>query len=188
MTRAFIFLLLLVAASCGPAIRVRTDYDPDFDLWQYKTFDWALKKNIEAGKNPLYYNELNDKRIKTAVKEQLSSRGYSYSEDKPDLIIHYHIAVDDKSIVVPESYGYKYGPYYDRMRTSVYAYREGTLILDLMDSKNNNLIWRGWAVSILDDGTYEPEEIDKLIRAAVSKVFKEFPARKENTVTNSINP
>jgi hypothetical protein len=60
------------------------------------------------------------------------------------------------------------------METNIYSYREGTLILDLMDSKTNNLIWRGWAVSPLDS-SYKPEEIDKLIKKAVAKIFNKFP-------------
>lgn len=178
---SFWFIALLLA-SCSPEIQVQTDFDPDYDLWTYKTFDWGQKNNIEEGKNPFHYNELNDKRIKSAVQSQLASRGYRLTEVNPDLILHYHIIVKDKSVLATEPHGYTYSSYWMRMETHIYAYREGTLILDLMDSKTNNLIWRGWAVSPLDS-SYKPAEIEKLINTAVAKVFKKFPKTKNQTST-----
>jgi hypothetical protein len=166
------FLLLMVA--CSPEIQVHTDFDPDYDLWTFKTFDWGQKVNIEEGRNPFHYNELNDKRIKSAVQDQLTKRGYLQTDTAPELTLHYHIIVKDKSVFVTESYDYSYSAYWMRMETNIYSYREGTLILDLMDSKTNNLIWRGWAVSPLDS-SYKPEEIDKLIKKAVAKIFNKFP-------------
>lgn len=166
-------LALLILTACSNEIRVYTDRDPDYDLWTYKTFDWSQKADIEKGNNPLYYNELNDKRIKTAVSEELVNRGFAASTDNPDLMIHYHIIVDDQSMVINEPYGH-YGPYWTHMHTSVYAYREGTLIIDLMDQKTNNLIWRGWAESAIE-GMYDRERVDHLIKASVEKIFRKFP-------------
>lgn len=164
---------LTFMAGCSPQIRVYSDADPEYDLKAYKTFDWGQKVNIENGKNPLHYNELNDKRIKSAILEQLKTRGYSLAGTDPDLIIHYHIIVDDQSVVVTEPFGYRYSPYWMQAQTNVYAYREGTLIVDIMDKKTNNLIWRGWATTAID--AVNPEKVDKLIKTAVKKIFKKFP-------------
>jgi hypothetical protein len=174
----FVFATLV---GCSPQISVYSDIDPDYDLWTYKTFDWGRKVNIEEGKNPLHYNELNDKRIKAAVQHELNVRGFELSSSNPDLIFHYHIIIDDQSVVTTEPFGYRYGPYWTRMHTDIYSYREGTLILDLMDRKTNNLVWRGWAKSAIDN--IDPEKVDELIKEAVGKIFKKFPKapRKLNT-------
>lgn len=174
---------LAFVTSCSPQIRVYSDADPDYDLKAYKTFDWGQKVDIESGKNPLHYNELNDKRIKSAVQEQLQWQGYTLTNTDPDLIIHYHIIVDDQSVVTTEPFGYRYGPYWMQTQTNIYAYREGTLILDLMDKKTNNLIWRGWAVTAIDG--VNPEKVDKLIRTAVKKIFKKFPKAQHRLNTSS---
>lgn len=172
--RYLLIISVLLLAGCSQQITVHTDMDPDYDLWKYKSFDWGQKVNIEEGKNPLLYNELNDKRIKAAVQQQLSKRGYKHTAESPDLIMHYHIIVKDQSAVVTEPFGYSYGPYWSRMNTNVYMYKEGTLILDLMDSKTNNLIWRGWAVTDVKD-SYSPKEIEEIIQKVVSKIFRKFP-------------
>lgn len=176
MKYQFILSIILIMG-CSQQIVVHTDYDPDYDLWKYNTFDWGKKINIEEGQNPLHYNELNDKRIKTAFQEQLSKRGYKITTESPDLILHYHIIVKDQSIVVTEPSGLVYGPYWTRMNTSTYTYREGTLILDIMDKKTNNLIWRGWAVTDVKE-SYTPKEIESLINTTVSKIFRKFPKTK----------
>jgi hypothetical protein len=184
MKKTLLGSLLLFMVACSPEIQVHTDFDPDYDLWTFKTFDWGQKVNIEEGKNPFHYNELNDKRIKSAVQEQLTSRGYQLTEAHPDLILHYHIIVNDKSILVTEPYGYNYSSYWRRMETNIYSYREGTLILDLMDSKTNNLIWRGWAISLLNS-SYKPDEIEKLIKTVVARIFKKFPKTKNRMPTTA---
>lgn len=167
--------ILAILAGCSPQIRVFSDYDPDYDLWTYSTFDWGQKVNIEQGKNPLHYNELNDKRIKLAVQEQMAAHGYRLTCDNPDLILHYHIIVDHQSVVTTEPLGYRYGDYWTRMNTNVYSYREGTLILDLMDTKTDHLVWRGWAVTTIDN--VNPEKVEPLVKAAVEKIFRKFPDR-----------
>ncbi|HEY0653018.1 MAG TPA: DUF4136 domain-containing protein [Chryseosolibacter sp.] len=163
----------ILLAGCSPQIRVYSDHDPEYQVSNFKTFDWGLKSNVEANKNPLHYNELNDKRIKSAVLAELSSRGYSLSSNSPDLIVHYHIIVDEQSVVTTEPYGYIYGSYWRRMQTHVYSYREGSLIIDLMDPKSNSLVWRGWATADLNLIT--PEKAEDIIKRGVHKIFRNFP-------------
>lgn len=182
MSRIIILPLFVLLAACSREINVFSDHDPDYDLWVYKTFDWGQHVNIEEGKNPFHYNELNDKRIKAAVHEQMSARGYQLTADAPDLILHYHIIVEDKSVLTTEPFGYQYSPYWERTHTNIYSYREGTLILDLMDSKTKNLIWRGWAVTEVSG--IDPQKIDKLIKTTVAKIFKKYPKTVHKSLTS----
>jgi hypothetical protein len=179
MNKLIIIIALLALPGCRSEMRVYSDYDPEYDLRKYHTFNWSQNINVELGKNPLQYNELNDKRIKSAVQEQMIRRGYVSSTDKPDLVLHYHIIIDDQSIVTTDPHGYFYSPYWMDLRTNVYEYREGTLIIDVMDPKTNNLIWRGWAASALQE-TYSPDQIEGLIKTAVAKIFRKFPKKRKN--------
>jgi hypothetical protein len=173
MKHLYIVFIFAILTGCSPKIRVFSDYDPDYNLWAYKTFDWGQKVKIEEGKNPLHYNELNDKRIKAAVEEQMTLLGYQLNSENPDLIVHYHIIIENKSTVVTEPYGYTYGPYWTRMNTNTDVYREGTLIIDLMDKKTQHLIWRGWAAVEIEG--INPKKIDALIKTAVFKIFQKYP-------------
>lgn len=173
----FLFVTLFFVCSCSDQIRIKSDYDRDISFAPYKSYGWLEKKDIETRNNPLIYNELTDKRIRKTVDKTLPSRGLTLVSDTPDLKIHYHIIVDNKTILQPEPYGYQYSPYWQRNRMDVYQYREGTIILDLMDPKSNNLVWRGWASSFL-----EMDEIDlseEKINRAVEKILNEYPPVKK---------
>lgn len=180
MKTLFALIFALAIGSCSPQIRVYTDHDPDYDVKSFKTFDWHQKTNIELSKNPLYYNELTDKRLKEAIGKELTSRGYLNSDRQPDLILHYHIVVDDQSVLVTEPFGCVYSPNWIHEQTHVYAYREGTLIIDIMHAQTNHLIWRGWAVSALDV-LNDPDQTEDLINRAVEKIFKRFPGNASGT-------
>lgn len=171
--------LLLIVTACSPEIAIHTDYDPDYNVSAYHSFTWALDRVTERGKNPLYFNELNDKRIRAAIDEQMANKGYMKTTINPGLVLHYHIIVEDKTAIATDPYGY-YGPYWRRMGTYAYQYRQGTLVVDMIDANSNSLIWRGWAVSAIDD-SYTPERSADLIKTAVAKIFKKFPGAAGNS-------
>jgi len=165
-------IAVLLTTGCSNKISVKSDYDKDVNLAIYKTYGWLPSKEIESKNNPLLYNELTDKRIKKAVETQFQNKGIQQA-DKADLRVHYHIIIDNKSVVRPNTYGYNYSDYWMRNQVDVFEYREGTLIIDLMDSKNNNLIWRGWGVSAL--GLNSESLSEEEINDAVVAILKEFP-------------
>jgi hypothetical protein len=173
MKRLLLLSVFAILIGCSPQIAVFSDHDPDYDLGNYTTFDWGQKVKIEEGRNPLYYNEMNDKRIKAAVLEEMTMRGYQLTSDNSDLVLHYHIIIDDQSVVMPEPYGYYYSPYWTNMQTNVFSYQQGTLILDLMERKSQNLIWRGWAVT--DIGQIKPDQVNEIIITTITKIFKKYP-------------
>ena len=164
---AWFFLILLM--SCSNELRVYSDWDRDYDINKFKTYAWASKTDMESKNNPLYYNELTDKRIKNIINTQLPPKGLALASENADIIVHYHIVVDDKTAFTTDPYGL-YGPYWTR--TGYYQYKEGTLIIDFMDSKTNNLVWRGWAVSIIDDNSEEIREETLMI--AITKILEHF--------------
>jgi hypothetical protein len=54
----------------------------------------------------------------------------------------------------------------------------GTLIIDLVDAKAKQLVWRGTARDTIDqDAT--PEERDKNIKNALNKLFENFPPQQK---------
>lgn len=168
-------IAILLMAGCSNQITVKSDYDKDVNIALYKTYAWLPSKEIESKTNPLVYNELTDKRIKQAVETELQNKGIQFATN-PDLRVHYHIIIDNRSAVRPTIYGYNYSNYWMRNQVDVFQYREGTLIIDLMDSKNNNLIWRGWGISVLNDSDVSLTEDE--INDAVIKILKEFPPSK----------
>ena len=161
--------MMLLLVSCRSGIIVHTDYDRDINIKSYSSYSWA--EELFSDKNQLYYNELSSKRIKTAVNSALSKKGYLFDMSKAELIIHYHIIIENKSELRTDPYGV-YGPYWMRPQVNSYQYTEGTLIIDIIEAKSKSLAWRGWATSIIDaDGDLTEE----LIINAVNEIFNKYP-------------
>ncbi len=167
-------LLLLVLSSCGTSMEVFSDHDKDLDIARYKTFSWETLKKIEdKGMNPLYYNELNDKRIKAAVDSEMTLQHFNKVDNNAELEIHYHIVVEDKTGAYADNSGSQYHVIGNRTRITNYQYRQGTLIIDLMDVKTKALVWRGWATDVVSNAARKDPE--QAINKAVKKIFTVFP-------------
>lgn len=168
MKKTLGILMIATLAGCSEQITVRTDYDRSVKIATYNSFAWLDKEGIEERNNPLYYNELNDRRIREATVAQLMGKGYTQDSATPRLKVHYHIVIEDKTQVRSDTYS----PYWIKSERDVYTYREGTLIIDLMDGQNEMLLWRGWAISALSD---TDQMSDDLIRSAIGKIFEKLP-------------
>jgi hypothetical protein len=181
VVKFWIPVLLLVGMTwlggCGSSISVNHDYDTMTDFSQYTTFDWASRassqSNLDATGAP---DGLLDQRIRNAVNQALPNRGLTRDEDNPDLLVVYHLGVQDKVQVT--DWGYSYGRSYYGMGArdiDVYQYQQGTLIIDLVDSQAKTLVWRGSGTKTLGSSNISPEQQQKNINEAVGKILSQFP-------------
>ena len=176
----FIFTCLLVVTlvSCYQ-VTIKRDYDPKANFQSLKTYDW-LPITAKAEINPI-----NLKRIEKAVDNQLGAKGFNRSSENPDFLIAAQAFKKDKISVMDYGYDYNYHPGYPRgagyahSDLDVYQYEEGTLILDFIDTKSNEVIWRGSASAALDPKP-TPEKQEKRINIAVTKLLKKFPPVPKN--------
>lgn len=169
--------IILFAASCS-TLSIKHDYDPGTDYSQYKTFAWARapKEVIGSPRARLMANStLLDKRIKTAVTDELVVKGFKPAANNPDLLLVYHVGLRDKINV--SSWGYRYGPYWGAGGVDVYGYREGTLVIDVIDSEKRELVWRGVAQKALSESK-TPEQRQKNLDDIIKKLFANFPPKK----------
>ena len=173
---SFLFLTMLMACASG---RVNYDYDPDANFASLKTFDW-MKQSAKASvgvKEALARNTLLDKRIKNAVNRQLTAKGLKQDSSNPDFVIAYHVGVEDK--INNQDWGYSYavrGRYWG-VRTrdvQVHQYKEGTLILDFVDAKTKELLWRATGSGVAKENP-TPAEVEKSINKAIAKFLENFP-------------
>lgn len=158
---------LLPLLGCSP-ISVRTDYAREIDFSQYQTFKWMPYPKNKKGKVPR--NSFLDQRIRRAVERELEAKGYQIKKNGPaDAMLAYHVGVRNRVDIDHYGYGYRYwGP-----RTYVRHYKEGSIIIDLVDPAEKQLIWRGVASGAVGGQSEDPEKINK----AVAKVLEQYPPR-----------
>ena len=165
-------LLAGLLAGCAQ-VTVHMDYDPDVDFSQYQTFSWMLKLEEEpARRRNTLAEPFLEKKIKKTVLENLATKGYEKTSSKPDFLIACYVNFKRKTDVTVQRYGFSYG--YLGQEVGVHRYKEGTLILDFVDPRSHQLIWRGWSISAVHSGS-SPQEEQENINKAVEEILKQFP-------------
>ena len=174
-----LIIAALIVSGCSTT-NIITNHSKDVDMAQYKTFNFVpiTKNNHDL----VYYSEINQRMVRDAIAKELTERGYTPNKQKPELMIHIYLKVQEKQQLVT-SYPYAgrgdfigiYGGYrYEPVNIHSVDYTEGTLIIDFVDTAQNKLVWQGVAIdSLKENNKKRKERIDKVIK----KVFEKYPVK-----------
>jgi hypothetical protein len=174
-----IVLATVVLNACG-AIPVSTDYDPSWQMPATPTYAWMSRPMHKA--DPMIDNDLVAGRVHRAVDDQLAAKGFTLApnEAAASVLIAYHIGEEEKLDIntFHSNFGYYpcwrcWGPGFDN-DVWVSQYTQGKLIVDMVDAKTKQLVWRGIASRRVPDFK-TPQERDQYIRESVAALFKKFP-------------
>ncbi len=164
-------VLAAISAGCS-TIRVETDYDRGADFSSLRTYAWV--KHVKASDSRMMNDPLIRSHITGSVESELAEMGYRKAAGRdPDFLVAYHIGSRRKIDVDHYYYGYGRWGRFRGHDVSVHRYREGTIVLDIVDARTKQLIWRGWARSVL----HGREDAAEDIRASVRKILERFPPR-----------
>jgi Domain of unknown function (DUF4136) len=167
-------------AACA-SVQVTVDYDTDRDFSHYRTFDWLPQ--IERGgpgtpaRNPLVDNPLFDHRVVAAVERTLAQKGYLKVEDQvPDFYVAFFATTENKLDIytVDRSYYGRWGWGISMPETHVQQYQEGTLVIDVSDARDHELVWRGVGSGRLRESP-TPEQTTRAVDEAVAEILARFP-------------
>ncbi|MGD8697149.1 MAG: DUF4136 domain-containing protein, partial [Gammaproteobacteria bacterium] len=182
MARWLTVVTVLVLTGCAaPQPQVRSNFDKTADFRSYRTY------NImgSAGRKADGYESLVGQALRTAVEQEMESRGYVKAAD-PDLLVNFSVTVQKVQQVSqvptagpPAPYYYR-GGYYRTWpaysyETWVREYDEGTLLIDIVDSKRQQLVWEAAGTGRLKKDL--TENIDQRARDAVALLFTRYPFR-----------
>lgn len=181
----------LLFASCSVTTHVETADGVNLD--NYKTFGWANVKGERKKDNA--DNDIVDNNIKNAISKQLENRGWNETAQSPDVILDYCVMVEKKKNRISEPvYSYPYTHYYYNgwrhrrgymyypndllgYRTYNIPFKEGTLIVNMVDAKTNKLIWQGSARSEVSSKMVTSDEM----QTDVMSIFKKFGVPRMNS-------
>ena len=188
---------VLLFSGCS-ASRVNTDSDEKANFENYHTFRFT-DSDDKAGSNPLYHSSLLENTIHAQIAIELESRGIVEETTNPDLLIGYHTYTERKRSAMNNYYPMMYGGYgwgfypwgmapypygYWNGYNNTYTYTEGTLIIDAIDARSNQLIWRG----SISDAITTPSNLHQKAIKAVHLIFRKFPIRSNSTFKNDSKP
>lgn len=172
-----VFLLLIAPVFAQSQILVSYNKADDVDFSKFKTFqvhDFEVKNIPEFEPKKEGLNLLI-----AEINKQMSFRGYQKVTKDPDLIINIGVTITAE-VQTRDTDFRRDAPMYIGQRNYhweseeivVRNYIEGTVTLDIVDNRENEMIWQ--AVS---QGTVSKkrEKNKKKIVKAVQKLFKKFP-------------
>ncbi|MFI5182336.1 MAG: DUF4136 domain-containing protein [Thermoanaerobaculia bacterium] len=171
ITLALAAVAAVGVASCS-TLKTSVDYKPGTSFSQYRTFGFKDVDEIR--------NNILDARIKAALTTQLTAKGLTRNDGSPDLWIVPHPRLSKQTQINTYNTGWGYGwGWRGGMGGSTSTVEQipvGTLIIDLVDSKANELVWRGTASETLKESS-TPQEREKDVNDAMAKLFEGFPPK-----------
>jgi hypothetical protein len=162
-------VLTATLVACASSITTSVDYDQSVDFSKYRTYGW-LPSRIG--------NDILERRLTAAIDRELASRGLVRS-DSPDLLIAIHgrLSKEIQYTAYDAGWGYGWRRWGARGPTTVRRQEVpvGTLVVDLVDAGEKELVWRGSATSAIDTAA-SVEKREAAVREAVGKLFAEYPS------------
>ena len=179
-----LILVVGLTACAAPTMEIRSEYDrqalPDFG--RYRTYTWLPQP---GGSDPLPGAPIVGPHITRAVQETLQAKGYRQEGGAPDFLIGWHAAIQGKQQItrIDVTPGYSQpggrvpgGPLQTQTMPVVREYDEGTLVLDIVDSRSGKLVWRGWAQAEVR-ATTDAAQREARIKEAVRMILDRFPPK-----------
>jgi hypothetical protein len=173
-------LALGILAGCTP-FTVKYDYDARASYASYKTYDWYAASKKAQGKSDGVENPIMDRRVRNAVERELGAKGLSLEKKgEPDILITYYPVYRHGTVYTTTTMGTRFGPWrpwgygVGTQFTEARPFREGSIILEVVDNKTNQLIWQAVAEGALT-GLNDPEDAEEQVREAVKKMLSRFP-------------
>jgi hypothetical protein len=170
-----IILILLFSVACSGVNITGVEKANDFSITKYKTFSFYEVNRSGDALGPNY--ESNLKLLKEAITKQMAAKGLTPSGDKPDLLVNIGIVVTEKVQTRETSFAnpadrtaYMGGRNYSWQagEVEVGRYREGTVVVHLVDPTQNKLVWQGAAQSVVPE---KQKNVSALIEDSMTKLF-----------------
>jgi hypothetical protein len=163
-------VLIMFFISCS-SINVKNDFIKDVKHTRFETFDWMSRPQaiVVDSAMPPENRKLLEQKLKKAVNAQLADRGMQQDSESPKLLIAYHVGA--KAEPNTKEWGYGHRPGSD---ITVRQYSDGTIILDFVDGRTRELLWRVAAFDI-EDHSPTHEKVEKTINEVVQKMLEKFP-------------
>jgi len=190
MKKLILFFALLVSglSGCSP-YQYYAIQSSKAGFNKYRTFAWLPSPDTSRK-----INDIADEKIKDAVTAGLEKRGLTLQVIHPDLLVRYSVQVRERiRIYNYPAYVYgpgivyrgvirnRYGRYFYYNYTSpfpVYVgsdidqvpYKEGTLIIDLIERRNHQVIWRGYGTGDVDNPERAITDIPQVVEGILNRL------------------
>lgn len=195
MKRIKLFITLIMAVafmmSCGSGSN--SSKESAKKLKSYNTYSFLPNKDTIKDRD--YDNNRIHEVIISTINNNMSSEGFAIDNSRPDVLVYVHAMFDERVVdvnadpvytnfsyyrpghyIAPYYEDYTYENYFTVQRISADAavkqlpYKEKSIVIDLIDRRTNQILWRGTA-----DEEIGSRRLERDLRNYVDEIFKKFP-------------
>jgi hypothetical protein len=153
-----VLVVILLAATQAMAQTVRVQWERTTDFDKYQTYAWLDGTRVKDDHSHRFIVDYVDGQLNSVFKD----------ENEPDLYVVYHAAAEG-SFEITGGYGRDWK---GADAVTVNSHVAGTLVVDLVDAAENQLVWRGIASATVSSSSKKNRET---VLKAVEKMFADFP-------------
>lgn len=203
-TNLFLIVLICFLAGCFPSTPnvYQSETTKGVDFGKYKTYAWLPTKDSAYTK--LVDKKTVEKALASAVIAQLTTRGMVLDTQNPDCLFTYSLIVVKTYTVgeappdvaaptsevgmIPGQYNnfyyytpgqnLNYNPDLYEGSMQVNTFRNGTLVIDMLDTKTAKIIWRSSAQGKVNEK--DRKGVKPTVTEIVPPMFKKFPIKPIN--------
>ncbi len=199
MKKSYLFLaaIFILTACYSPTANIyNSEKTQGVDYKNYKTYAWLATKDTAYTK--LASKKAVESALAVAVRQQLTNRGMVLDTVNPDCLFTYTLILNktytygqepppvyapqsnagplpgqyDMYYYVPASTAY-YNPALYQGTMKVTTFRDGTLVIDMIDRKENKIVWRTSAEGKVQEK--DRQGVKPTVNEIVPIMFKKFP-------------
>lgn len=185
MKKVFLAAILCCVTAASHAADVKMNYDKTADFSKFKSYAWMTPRKVSGVDDPAALERV----VKSAADAHLAQRGFApATTGTPDFLIGYHAVVEPKveEFVLDTRYDDVSDAFYERIapyagpagQRRTETYDEGTLVLDIVDAGNRQLVWRSSMEGRVNK-KLKPAEREKRVAKGIAQMLGMFPPRKK---------
>lgn len=168
-----------VAACASSAVEVRTMTAPEASFTAFRTFrmlEGPARRDgrpLTGADDPMVNNSIANRAIRERLVRALEARGYARADSAADIAIAFYASTKEGFDISVWDYGYLYPrrwPYAGVQRITEVT--QGTVVVDVIDGRSQELLWRGQGTIRLSDDPVE--NVEELAKAAAA-IVKRYP-------------
>jgi hypothetical protein len=163
--RNFILLLIPALWACSPLV-VTTDYNRGVTFSDYETFAWVEAVPENAAVASEFSDEKTMKRVMSEVYKEMVLKGYRFSPENPEVRVNIEVVKSEGNTTMENTASSKYWQSFSPVKDN---YVPGTLVVELVDSDKNQIIWHGTVKGLLKGSKGQAK-----IQEGISQMFKKY--------------
>lgn len=184
MKNSFLIVLCFALSACSH-VNVQRDYDTHYDFSRIRLY--SLEQQTAHSEDARKVdNDLLERRIATAIRNNLAAKEFSEVTTGSNILVRYghylQTVIQSDPVNTHIGYGWgrrgNYGGIGVNSGYSVEQYEKSLVVIDVVDTKSGNLVWRGKGSRRVLNSQDDPQKNEQAVNETVFEILKNFPPQK----------